>query len=59
MEKEIYVPGVVKAELATVFKTSGVTVRAALKYKTHSSFARVLRAAAMQRGGVVYGETKS
>ena len=58
MEKEIFVPAEVKKEIAKTFKTSRVSVWNALKFKTNSGFAHTLRAAALERGGVVYDGTK-
>jgi hypothetical protein len=54
MEKEIFLPAASKREIAKTFKTSHVSVWAALKFKTNSGFAKTLRAAALERGGVVY-----
>lgn len=39
--------------LANLFKTSLPTVRAALRGQTNSNLAKRIRAAAIQRGGVV------
>jgi hypothetical protein len=58
MGKEIYLPAEAKKELAKTFHTSGVTVWSALKFKTNSGFANTLRAAALERGGVVYDGCK-
>jgi len=58
MEKEILLPAAKKREIARIFKTSNVTVWSALKFKTKSGFADTLRAAALERGGVVYDGTK-
>ena len=58
MSKEIFVPRVVKKELAKTFNTSSVTVWSALTFKTNSGFANTLRAAALERGGVVYDCSK-
>lgn len=41
------------------FKTSKVSIWNALHFKTNSNFARMLRAAALQRGGVVYDNQKA
>lgn len=58
MEKEkgkyIYVDSDKKVELATDFKTSKVSVQSALNFQTQSNLAKAIRAAAMNRGGVVY-----
>jgi hypothetical protein len=58
MEKQIFLPAAIKRELAKTFATSHVTVCAALKFKTRSGFANKLRAAALERGGVVYDGSK-
>ena len=58
MGKEILLPGKVKKEIAATFKTSTVTLWSALKFKTKSGFANTLRAAALERGGVVYDGSK-
>lgn len=59
MEKHIFLPSKEKQKLERDFKTSGPTVWAALRYKTNSRFAKMLRAVALQRGGVVYDESKA
>jgi hypothetical protein len=41
-----------KGRLAKIFKTSYVTVRAALRGKTHSELAEKIRKAAIERGGI-------
>lgn len=43
----------VKRELAEKFKVSEVTVRDALKFKTKSRMANMLRKAALEMGGVL------
>lgn len=53
-EKYIYVDPAKKQELATDFKTSLVSIRAALNFQTNSKLAQRIRAAAMNRGGIVY-----
>ena len=58
MRKEIYLPTEVKKEIAKTFKTSYVSVWNALTFKTKSEFANTLRAAASERGGVIYDGTK-
>ena len=58
MEKVIFLPHEVKKEIAKDFKTSSVSVWNALTFKTKSGFANTLRAAALERGGVVYDGTK-
>lgn len=59
MGKLIYVPDSVKKEIEQTFKTTKVTLWSALNFKTNSDFARMLRAAALQRGGVVYDSRKA
>ncbi|MFV0538827.1 MAG: hypothetical protein ACK5M3_15900 [Dysgonomonas sp.] len=54
MSKEILVPSDVKKQLAADFKTSNVSVWKALTYQTESSFANMIRAAALERGGRIY-----
>jgi hypothetical protein len=54
MDKHIYLPAPDKKKLANDFKTSRVTVWSALNFKTQSGFAKALRAAALERGGVNY-----
>lgn len=56
MEKQIFLPSMEKKKLERDFKTSRPTVWAALNYTTNSKFAKMLRAAALQRGGVIYGD---
>lgn len=53
MNKEIILNPKKKQELAKTFKVSDVTLWSALRYKTHSKRAKTLRAAAIQRGGVI------
>lgn len=55
MNRQIFLPVEVKKQLEAEFKTTTPTVWAALNYKTKSSFAKMLRAAALERGGAVYG----
>jgi hypothetical protein len=56
MEKGKYIvlPIKEKRRLATDFGVSLVAVYDALKFKTRSSRSNAIRAAAMQRGGMVY-----
>ena len=54
MEKHIHLDTDKKEEIATTFKTSYVTVWKALNYKVKSPFSKTLRAAALQRGGLIY-----
>ena len=58
MSKQIFIPTEVKKEMMQTFKTNKVTLWSALNFSTNSSFAKLLRAAALQRGGVVYGDDK-
>lgn len=44
-----------RRELAKKFKVSEVTVRDALKFKTRSKVANMLRKAALEMGGVLQG----
>lgn len=44
-----------RRELAEKFKVSEVTVRDALKFRTHSKVANMLRKAALEMGGVLQG----
>ena len=56
--KLIYLPVEIKKEIIKSFKTTKETLWAALNYKTDSNFARMLRAAAFERGGVLYPDPK-
>lgn len=53
-EKQIFLPVEIKKEMIKTFKTTKETLWAALNFKTKSSFARLLQAAAYERGGVLY-----
>jgi hypothetical protein len=57
-DKQIFLPTEVKKELMKDFKTNKVTLWNALTFKTNSSFANMLRKAALERGGVLYGDSK-
>lgn len=57
-EKQIFLPAEIKKEMIKTFKTTKETLWAALNYKTDSNFARMLRAAAYERGGVLYPDPK-
>lgn len=57
-EKQIFLPVEIKKEIIKSFKTTKETLWAALNYKTDSNFARMLRAAAFERGGVLYPDPK-
>lgn len=53
MSKEICLSHEKKREIIKMFKVSRVTLWSALTYKTESKVADMLRAAALQRGGVL------
>ncbi len=53
-EKQIFLPVEDKKEIIKSFKTTKETLWAALNFKTDSNFARMLRAAAYERGAVLY-----
>lgn len=55
MKKQIVIDSAKRKEIIRKFEVSEVTMWSALNYHTHSSKARMLRAAALQRGGVVVG----
>lgn len=57
-EKQIFLPAEVKKEIIQTFKTTKETLWAALNFTTRSGFAQVLRAAAYERGGVLYPDPK-
>ena len=54
MKEQILLPPAVAAELRKTFKIERNTLRRALIYESNSDRARMLRAAALERGGVVY-----
>lgn len=54
MDRQIFLPTEVKKEMIKTFKTNKVTLWSALNFDTNSSFAKLLRAAAIERGGVLY-----
>ena len=56
MEKQIILSDEKKKELADSFGYSRQTVWAALKFKTKSAVANMLRKAALERGGIMIGE---
>jgi len=58
MEKEILIPTKDKKVLAKDFNTSRITVWSALKFKTNSGLADMIRAAALERGGKIYDGSK-
>lgn len=57
-EKQIFLPVEIKKEMIKTFKTTKETLWSALNFKTESNFARMLRAAAYERGGVLYPDPK-
>lgn len=57
-EKQIFLPVEIKKEIIKSFKTTKETLWSALNFKTDSNFARMLRAAAYERGGVLYPDPK-
>lgn len=57
-DKQIFLPTELKKQLMKDFKTNKVTLWNALNFKTNSSFANMLRKAAVERGGVLYGDSK-
>lgn len=56
MDKQIILSDEKKRELAATFGYSRQTVWAALKYRTKSPVANMLRKAALERGGIPIGE---
>lgn len=54
MEKQILLPPAVKREMLNTFKASRSELGRALTYKRNSSRAKALRAAALQRGRLIY-----
>lgn len=54
MSKQILLPVSVKAEIVRTFKTDRSTLHRALNYSIDSPTARMLRAAALERGGLIY-----
>ena len=60
MSKEILLPQKVKRELKNTFKIGNYTVlRDYLTFKSNSATAKVIRAAAIQRGGLIYTGEKA
>lgn len=57
MAKQILLPPKKKAELIKDFKTTRPTLWSALRFDTDSPLAKRLRAAALERGGILYDET--
>lgn len=58
MNKQIILSIDKKKELATMFGFSRQTIWAALHFRTNSRKANMIRAAALQRGGILIGGTK-
>ena len=56
MDKQIILSDEKKREMAKTFGYSRQTVWAALKFRTKSSVANMLRKAALERGGILIGE---
>ncbi|MDE7133768.1 MAG: hypothetical protein K2N86_00600 [Rikenellaceae bacterium] len=54
MEKQILLPVKVKREMMHTFNVGRTRLGAALKYESNSPRAKMLRAAAIQRGGMIY-----
>lgn len=54
VEKQILLPQTVKSEMQKTFGVNRCTLGRALKYEANSSQAKMLRAAALQRGGLIY-----
>ncbi|MEG1842547.1 MAG: hypothetical protein RR221_07540 [Alistipes sp.] len=54
MEKQILLPAAARRELVVTFKSSRCELGRALTYTVNSKRAKVLRAAALQRGGLIY-----
>lgn len=56
MCKQILLPTSVKSEMMKTFKTGHKALERALKFQINSGSARKLRAAALQRGGLIYND---
>lgn len=59
MCKQIMLPPAQKAEIVKMFDTTRTTLWSALRFDTNSPLAKKLRAAAIERGGVIYEETSN
>ena len=57
--RKIEVDTKVRTSLIRDFKVSCVTVRSALRYRTHSALSETLRVAAIERGGKILEEVES
>ncbi len=54
MNKQILLPAAIRKEMTKTFRSSRSEVGRALKYERNSSRAQMLRAAALERGGLIY-----
>lgn len=54
MKKQILLPAAARRELVVTFKSSRCELGRALTYAVNSKRAKMLRAAALQRGGLIY-----
>lgn len=54
MAKQILLPTEIRTQMATTFKVTRAVLDRALGYRGNSSRDRMLRAAALERGGVIY-----
>ncbi len=54
MEKQILLPPAIQKEMNATFKLKGTTLWRALTYRRNSPKAKMLRIAALERGGVIY-----
>lgn len=54
MEKQILLPNAVKQEMEATFKVNRMTLYRALTYKRNSGRSKMLRVAALERGGMIY-----
>ncbi len=56
MSKQILLPASVRREITTTFKVGSKALSRALEFKINSRRAVLLRAAALERGGLIYRE---
>jgi len=54
MERQIFLPGPIRKEMAEVFKLGRNELSRALAYERNTAKAKMLRIAALERGGVIY-----
>ena len=54
MNKQILIPAKTRTEMLHTFKVGRNTLRRALMYEVNSPKAKMLRAAALERGGLIY-----